>query len=69
MLYSVLFLVVIRLEARVGLLQIPEADNTARVVGSHCGTAQTLAQNAVAGAQGLGVVDCVEDGALCLGRC
>jgi hypothetical protein len=45
-------------------LQVGESGDAAGVVGSHCGTAQTLAQNTVTGAEGGGVVGCVEDCAL-----
>jgi hypothetical protein len=49
-------------------LQVLESDDAAGVVCGHCGTAQTLAQHTVTGAEGGGVVGCVEDCALCLQR-
>lgn len=64
MLDTVFLKVVIGLESRVCLLQVGKSGYAAGVVGSHCGTAQTLAQDTVASAEGRGVVGCVEDCAL-----
>lgn len=64
MLDTVFLKVVIGLESRVCLLQVGESGYAAGVVGSHCGTAQALAQDTVTGAEGGRIVGCIEDCAL-----
>lgn len=68
MFHTILLVIIESLKARICLLQVLESDDAAGIVCSHCGTAQTLAQHTVTGAEGGGVVGCVEDCALCLGR-